>query len=126
MHETHLVTFGDARPAGAPGECFYCQRNVGERHRWECVLVKVKSVYDVILDGVRVGTWTTEDPAHWDYDMRWFHKNESSWCTGNMVESELELFPGVALPGGDDGCLCGRVQLVPIMGEPLDNIPRQP
>jgi hypothetical protein len=122
----HLVTEQDARPAGKPDECFYCRRRIGERHKFECVLVEVPRTYRVLLDRKDVGTWSREDPASWDRDMRYFHKNESCWCANNMKDQgTLNLNEGAVLPfDNDEGersyvcTLCNHVELVPVDGEP--------
>jgi len=79
-------------------------------------MVTVKRTYRVLIGGQEIGTWSREDPASWDAEMRWFHKNGSSWCTDNMRdEGELHLSPGCALPPEThDGCLCSGVELVPV------------
>lgn len=115
-----VVTADDdgIRPAGPPDACFYCRRKVGERHAFDCVTVTVPRVYRVVLDGEDIGSWATEDPASWDRDMREFHKNESSWCVGNIVDDGLRLDEGRSLPADDEQCLCNSVTLEPADGEP--------
>ena len=43
-------------------------------------------VYLVCADGVPLARFTTTEPADWDDDMGLFHKNESSWCSGNVFK----------------------------------------
>lgn len=75
--KTH-VDAEDARPAGKPGECFYCLRKVGEEHTWECViperLVKVRATISWEVAVPR--SWTPENVA--DY-------KESHACIGNLA-----------------------------------------
>lgn len=121
-----LVTADDdgIRPAGSPDACLYCGRKVGERHLFDCVIFTTPRTYRVILDGADVGTWTREDPASWDVDMREFHKNESSWCANNLRHegtlSVTEQARTALLTVVDpDACeLCPRVGLRPVDGEP--------
>lgn len=112
------------RPAGRPDACFYCNRRVGERHAFECVIVRVPRTYRVILDGADVGTWTVGDPVSWNAEAREFHRNESSWCANN-VRSEGTLLVtddarvallNVTKPGKCE--LCPRVEFIPVADEP--------
>jgi hypothetical protein len=82
--ETHEVTEDRGpRPAGPPDECFYCLQPVGERHKGDCIIRERTVVLRMTVElVVRV-------PEEWDHDMIEFHRNESSWCSGNVV-SELK------------------------------------
>jgi hypothetical protein len=68
LERTRLVTKNNGpRPAGAPDQCFYCLRMLGEPHESQCVLyqrtVKVRAVIEY---EVRVpATWTRE---HFEWD----------------------------------------------------------
>lgn len=123
----HTVSPDDdgIRPAGKPDECFYCRQKVGQRHKYECVMVQVTNFYEVYLDGLYVGVWSTKDPAHWDRDMQYFHKNEGSWCSNNMRrQGELMLNEGMEIPydpeDSDTCCLCDRVELIPVNPVPME------
>lgn len=54
-----------------------------------------------------------------------FHKNDSSWCTGNIIDSRayhLDISDPIrwqqmlddAKSAGADGCICRRIALEPI------------
>lgn len=100
------------RPAGRPDECFYCQRRVGQNHAADCAVIVRDVAYGVwhAIEGHRLGTWKTEEPAHWDDDLGEFHKNESSWCASNMIDDER--YSGLPLPQAEreDDCICGLVR----------------
>lgn len=89
------VTAMSTRPAGKPGECFYCNQAIGQDHELECVMlqkvVKVRYTYELEI----------EVPAHWDKDMIEFARNESSWCADNSID---ELRDSIK----SDACICGR------------------
>lgn len=81
------------RPAGNPDECLYCRQKIGQPHGSECVCVtkRVKLRYTIEIE--------TDLPHSWDKDMIEFHRNESSWCTDNLID-ELQEYV-------DEGqCLC--------------------
>ncbi len=67
------------RPAGTPGECFYCQQAVGQPHERDCVVVtkrvRLRYTFEVIV----------EVPHAWDQTMIEFHRNESSWSSSNAL-----------------------------------------
>ena len=126
MTEPHIITADDdgIRLAGEPDECFYCRNKVGEKHDFECVMVTTQSFYEVKLDGMKVGVWSTNDPAAWDERRRYFHKNEGSWCSNNMQrQGKLTLIADVEIPfDPEDGTtctLCQRVELIPLEGTPV-------
>jgi len=84
-----IVTAGDdgIRPAGRSDECFYCHQKVGSPHTKRCVTVLKEVKYNVRMNGEIVGTFTRNDPYHWtEHDCN-FHKNESSWCANNAINS---------------------------------------
>jgi len=92
------------RPAGPPDECLYCRQKVGQPHGPDCVTVKklVEFKVDVRLsDGVKfTGLWQCEVPHSWDEHMMDFHKNESSWCSNNIMHEENK--GSVVWDGGED------------------------
>jgi hypothetical protein len=88
-----LVTALAARPAGHPGQCFYCLRALGQPHVSDCVLIVKRVRVRMSIDYERYV------PATWDKDMVEFHMNESSWCKSNAIE-EIESFNKRL------GCLC--------------------
>lgn len=75
------------RSIGEQGRCFYCKAAVGQPHGRECVTVCKLVKYDVLSDGIEVGTFETDDPCHWTAHDCNFHKNESSWCADNALDS---------------------------------------
>ena len=107
------------RAYGPPDKCFYCRRKVGAAHGPECVIVTKRielSVRAKLPSGVYVGTWQLTEPHAWDSQSSEFHKNESSWCSGNFLEERASVVWDGAEPweeldalhdGGD--CLCNRL-----------------
>ena len=94
--ETHLVTDDNGpRPAGEPSECFYCHQPVGEAHADDCVCRKRTVVVRATID------ITVPVPESWDVDAIEFHRNESSWCAGNVVNDLNRCDRDEA-----QGCLC--------------------
>ena len=106
------VTENDSgiRPAGQPDECFYCRSRVGDFHKCDCVIPQREVTYSVwLVDGdIRIGTYKTTEPAHWSDEDGEFHKNESSWCKGNIGD---DAYIGDPLPIAPDGCICGLIRL---------------
>lgn len=101
----------DARPAGKPGECFYCNQPIGKHHGPECVLM-VRSVYYVVhADGDFVGLWEHGEPAFWNVEQCLFHKHGSTWCADNAAtegrwrygKPVFQKFVDAIQPA----CLCG-------------------
>ena len=82
------------RPAGKPGICFYCGVEHGAPHKDDCVMVCRKATVRLTIE------YEVTVPAHWDKAMVDFHRNESSWCQGNLI-SELSKLDE------NSGCLCG-------------------
>lgn len=104
--------------AGSPDRCFYCGGRIGELHGKTCVTVTKLVEYEVRMDGVCVGTLRVHDPVFWnDYDSE-FHKNDSSWCSNNAVNGDLNFTDPeaekrfhAAANAEDDGpgCACNLV-----------------
>lgn len=76
--KTH-VDADDARPAGKPDECFYCQRTIGREHTFECVvpckIVRLRATIEYEAELPR--SWTRQDIE--------FHNEEKS-CLFNVVQ----------------------------------------
>jgi len=54
-----------------------------------------------LSDGVKfTGLWQCEVPHSWDEHMMDFHKNESSWCSNNIMYEENK--GSVVWDGGED------------------------
>lgn len=85
------------RPAGPQDACFYCQQKVGTQHRSDCAVVTKKVRVRVTLD------YDITVPYSWDSGQIEFHRNDSSWCSSNLISELEEQF-------GEDSeqCLCGR------------------
>lgn len=79
------------RPAGKPDECFYCDSQIGEYHKIDCVILKRINNYSVMMEGSKVGTLMWSDPISWDKDSCESHKNYSSWCVNNALEDIIWL-----------------------------------
>lgn len=91
-----IVEDSDARPAGAPGECFYCRQPVGHEHKKGCVVRTRTVVMEVTITLVR------EVPEDWDTELIEFTWNEGSWCASNIVDDLAKIAEN------DDRCLCGQ------------------
>lgn len=67
-----VVRSEDARPAGSPGECFYCSGILNSLHRPDCVILKMRR-----LEAAPIGVWqpieTYEDG---DYVLFWFPEGD--------------------------------------------------
>jgi hypothetical protein len=91
------------RPAGPQDACLYCRRKVGQKHRFDCVVVtkKIEMRVTATLGGeipdkdgnihhepvtVHTGTWALSEAYEWDAGSCEFHKNESSWCASNFLQ----------------------------------------
>lgn len=103
------------RPAGKPDACFYCRQRVGLPHldNCECLVVDVK--YDVWYEDMKIGSWSTDEPAFWSRADGEFHTNESSWCRSNILECgnlDVSLTNRARLSAASDApCLCSIVSL---------------
>ena len=85
--ETHLVTKDNGpRPAGKPGECFYCNQPLGSEHRKDCVSRR-RTI--VVRYSIEV---TICVPEIWDEATINFHRNDSPWCADNVI-TELQRSP---------------------------------
>lgn len=114
-----IVVDADARPAGKPGECFYCQRRVGSEHKAECVLWTRRVVLRATIE------YTEEVPHAWDAHMIQFARNEGSWCADNIVgdlEKHVKFVEGLHERDIVFGCLCSftKVEYVREWEEPKE------
>ncbi len=77
------------RPAGKPTACFYCHKGVGYPHARDCVVVTKRvelRVHAELPTGEEfTGLWQYDEVHAWDADEIEFHKNDSSWCAGNLL-----------------------------------------
>lgn len=106
------------RPAGKPDECFYCNQKVSNPHGRDCVVVTKLIEMRVIAalpDGTEHrGLWQFREPFAWDAEMSEFHKNDSSWCAGNLLnqrDAGSVIWEGPApwdalAALSEDRCLC--------------------
>ena len=95
----YLVTPAAERPAGKPGQCFYCRQAVGAPHAADCVMI-VKPVR--VRMTIEFERWC---PADWDRSMVEFHLGESSWCAANAL-GEIEEWEERRGETSGSGCLC--------------------
>ena len=63
------------RPAGKAGECFYCNRKVGEEHKRDCVTIQKKVRVQFTVEVI------AEAPHSWPDEMIADHQNEL-WTEG--------------------------------------------
>lgn len=91
--EPCLVKPEDARPAGKPDECFYCNQPMGHLHKPDCVIPQRTVMIRMTIEFPR------SVPRSWEKDMIEFQLNDGSWCADNIL-SDLEKV------AEDNGCLC--------------------
>lgn len=103
-----IVTKAAMRPASSELKCFYCNQDIGEAHKLDCVLVNKKVRIKMTVE------YTVDVPSSWDEDMVNFHRNESSWCADNALEELQEYLHA------EDWCLCGAAnfEFIEDVGEP--------
>jgi len=96
--ETHRVTAKHGpRPAGSSYKCFYCDQGFASDHKADCVLRQRTVLVRATIE------YAIAVPEDWSSDMVEFHRNDSSWCCGNMI-GELEAI------NESHGCLCNVVK----------------
>ena len=83
QYSEFTVTKIAERPANPTPVCFYCDQPVGDKHKKECVLIHKKVVVKATIE------YEIEVPNFWTAEDIEFHRNESSWCSNNIIE-ELE------------------------------------
>ena len=99
MTTKFIVTEKAQRPARMDGTCFYCDQKIGEMHRNDCVLVKVR------IEVVASIKYETEMPAHWKKKDFEFSRNDGTWCGSNVI-GEIERHKAES-----NGCLCGATHI---------------
>jgi len=92
------VTKKAMRPASKEEKCFYCQQPLGAKHNDGCVLIQKKVKVRAVIE------YEIDVPSEWDASMIEFHRNESSWCAGNMIDELQEL------NDKENECICGLVK----------------
>lgn len=96
------VTDNGIRPAGKQDECFYCGVHIGEPHQRDCVLRKRTVVLEMKIQ------YVVEVPSFWDKASIEFHRNDSSFCSGN----DVELIAKQAAAAGEHVCnTCARTEV---------------
>lgn len=91
-----LVTSDDhgIRPAGKPDECFYCNSKVGIEHGPICVVVTQRVKLRAIIE------FEVEAPHYWTKKEIEFHRNEGTWCAGNLP-NDIEEYRN-----NTESCMC--------------------
>ena len=92
-----IVTEKAQRPARMDGTCFYCDRKIGEEHKNDCVLIKIKVKVRAVIE------YETEMPAHWKKENFEFSRNDGTWCGSNVI-GEIERYESKS-----GKCLCHAV-----------------
>lgn len=98
--ETEFVRECDGRPAGKPGECFYCHEKLGTRHKPECVATQRSVVVRITVEAVAA------QPRKFSSDDIEFLYNESSSCASNVLERRYDWVRNHD-PEGE--CACGKM-----------------
>lgn len=76
-YKDSIVTEKHQAPAGKPGECFWCKRQVGHHHQPTCVVLTRWVVAKITIEAV------INVPDSWSKEMIESHRNESSNCANN-------------------------------------------
>lgn len=77
--ENRLITCDDERPAGRPGECFYCKEPLGHLHDPFCVIVACRPVA-VTLTDTKTGKQRVYDTEEYFPKDGW---SDYLWTDGN-------------------------------------------
>ncbi len=99
-----LVRPEDARPAGPPDKCFYCNppRPIGEAHDDQCVIPDQTVVVDVTVRLVlRV-------PATFSSDEQEFFWNDGSNCLDNQW---CDILAWAAARDEENSCMCNVMNI---------------
>lgn len=88
-----IVTRSAMRPASYKEACFRCGQPVGSEHKPDCVMIRKKVLVRMTVE------YEVSIPNHWTKEDFEFHRNEGTWCAGNVIE-ELHEF------AGESECLC--------------------
>jgi len=92
--EKFRVTNRAQRPAKMDGCCFHCRQRVGTTHEADCVLIKKKAIVRAVIE------YEVNVPHFWSKEDIEFHRNESSWCSSNLL-NELRIYIDK-----EERCLC--------------------
>jgi hypothetical protein len=76
--------------------CMYCHALKGEQHKLDCVARRRTVVVKATIE------YIVEVPESWNQHDIEFHRNDSSWCTNNMVKELDELCL--------NNCICHRTE----------------
>jgi hypothetical protein len=96
--DSWTVTEKDARPAGRPGECFYCKALVGQEHKKGCVCRRRTVVLKVEAELV------VSVPEDWPQDLA----GEPFSCQSTVLERLRETEQ--RMEAAEEGCMCGVIQ----------------
>jgi hypothetical protein len=99
----YIVTEKAQRPARMDGSCFYCRQNIGDNHNDDCVLIHKKAIVEMKV------RYEVSIPDFWTEGDVLFHRNESSWCSTNML-SEIDNLAGDCIC---DIVSCTGVEILP-------------
>src|SRR5208283_2580480 len=78
--------------------CFYCREPLdADTHKPDCVCVKRTVVLEMKIK------YVVEVPRSWDVDMINFHRNESSFCSNNDIDTIVRQ-----LKQHKNRCICFR------------------
>ena len=97
MTEEFIVTEKAMRPASSARRCFYCNQDIGQPHKEDCVMIAKKVKVRAIIE------YEVEVPSTWEKENVEFQRNEGSWCASNMIGELEEL-------DEEKGCLCPDVE----------------
>jgi hypothetical protein len=99
-----LVTRKAMRPASDREECFYCLQPIGAAHKPDCVLIEKKVLVRMTVE------YEISVPSCWSKEDIEFHRNEGTWCAGNIIEELQEL-------AGESECLCNCTRFTYLGGD---------
>lgn len=99
-----LVTRKAMRSASDREECFHCRQPIGASHKPDCVLIMKKVLVRMTVE------YEIAVPSHWSKKDIESHRNEGTWCAGNIIE-ELQEF------AGESECLCSCTRFTYLGGD---------
>ena len=83
------------RPVGKPDRCLYCDSEIGDQHKEDCVIRSKTVVINFNIEMV------VDIPEYWTKENIEFRYNEGSWCADNLINM---------LDRGKNNCLCPYVK----------------
>jgi len=93
----YKVTKKAKRPASKESKCFYCNQEIGDYHKDDCVLIRKKVKLRATIE------YEVTVPSSWGEGSVEFNRNDGSWCASNLIDELKEI-------DKEYGCLCDFVE----------------